>query len=59
MATFKLNVSWSVGGVMEVEADTYEEAVEIAINDEPLPTQSEYISDSFRVDGEVEDDDSN
>ena len=51
MAKFKIPVEWSVLGVVEIEADSMEEAVDKfdeTINDIPLPYQSEYIDDSFR-----------
>lgn len=51
MAKFKIPVEWSVFGVVEIEADSMEEAVDKfdkTINDIPLPYQSEYIDDSFR-----------
>lgn len=51
MAKFKIPVEWSVYGVVEIEADSMEEAVDEfdeTIDDIPLPDQSEYIDDSFR-----------
>lgn len=51
MAKFKIPVEWSVYGVVEIEADSMEEAVDKfdeTIDDIPLPDQSEYIDDSFR-----------
>lgn len=51
MAKFKIPVEWSVYGVVEIEADSIEEAVDKfdeTIDDIPLPDQSEYIDDSFR-----------
>lgn len=57
---YRAEVSWTVSAVMEVEAESMEEALAI-IDDAALPTESEYCDDSFSVDliekiGEVEDD---
>lgn len=54
MKTFKIPVSWEVFGMIEVEAKTIEEAIEIARDDEgviPLPTDSDYVDGSWRVSG--------
>ena len=51
MAKFKIPVEWSVFGVVEIEADSMEEAVDKfdeTINDIPLPYQTEYIDDYLR-----------
>lgn len=51
MAKFKIPVEWSVYGVVEIEANSIEEAVnkfDETIDDIPLPDQSEYIDDSFK-----------
>lgn len=51
MAKFKIPVEWSVYGVVEIEADSIEEAVDKfdeTIDDIPLPDRSEYINDSFK-----------
>lgn len=52
--TWKIPVSWAVMGVAKIEADTLEEAIEIATNDKsiPLPTDCEYIDGSWTVDAD-------
>jgi hypothetical protein len=45
-------VEWAVSGVMLVEAETIEEAIEQADN-EPLPEASDYIAGSFEVNREM------
>ena len=46
---YRAEVSWTVCSVMEVEADSLEEALAI-IDDAALPTDGEYCDDSFMVD---------
>jgi len=54
MKTYKIACDWSVYGVMYVEANSLEEAIEKAKNDEmPLPSADGYIEDSFRVNKEM------
>ena len=48
MPIFKIEVSWTMTDLLEVEADSKEKAVEIAQNG-PLPNGS-YLDDSFSVD---------
>lgn len=50
MPKYKIPVTWSVYGVMEVEAPTLEKARLKAIDECPLPTDGEYIDDSCKVD---------
>ena len=53
--TFKIPVEWSVFGRVEIEAETLEEALEIFCKTEdaiPLPTDGEYIDETFRVSAE-------
>lgn len=48
---FKLPCTWEMYGVIEVEADSLEEAVSIAEDDDtPLPAESTYVDASFNVD---------
>jgi hypothetical protein len=47
--TFRIACDWEVYGTMEIEAESLEEAIEIAIEDAPLPTDSEYLDGSFKV----------
>lgn len=49
---WKVPVTWEMYGVVEVEADTLEEAVELAVEVEPLPDDAEYIDGSCKVDPE-------
>lgn len=52
MKTWRIPVSWEVCGMVEIEADTLDEAIDIAENDEtiPLPTDNDYVDGSWRVD---------
>tara|TARA_R110000868_G_scaffold60526_3_gene184740 strand:+ start:921 stop:1109 length:189 start_codon:yes stop_codon:yes gene_type:complete len=45
---YKIPVTWTVCGVMEIEADNLDEAILLA-DDAPLPTESDYIDGSFEV----------
>ncbi len=52
MKRWKIPVTWEVCGYVYVEADTLEEAMEQARDDEgviPLPTESDYVDGSWRV----------
>ncbi len=53
--TYRIPCSWEMYGVMEVKADSLEEAMEEALHGgSPLPMDnSSYIEASFRVDEEV------
>ena len=54
MKKFKIPVSWEMCGCLEIEAETLQEAVNLAIEkmDEfPLP-EGNYIDSSFKVDAE-------
>lgn len=49
---FKIPVTWEVCAMLKVEADTLEEAMEIARDDNgeiPLPTDNDYIDGSWRL----------
>ena len=50
--TYRIPCTWTVCGVMEVEADSLENAI-IKAKDEPLPQESDYIDDSFSVNREM------
>ena len=52
MKTYKVPCTWVVSGTLEIEAETFGEAV-LKAEQAPLPTESEYIEDSFRVDYEL------
>lgn len=52
MKIWKVPVTWEVFGVVEVEAETVEKAMEIARDDEgiiPLPTDNDYIDGSWKL----------
>ena len=51
---YKVPVVWSMMGYVLVDAESGEEAMEYAKehkDDFPLPTNGEYLEDSFEVDG--------
>lgn len=53
MQTFKIPVTWSVYGTIEIQADTIEDAIKkFEENKEeiPLPYDSDYIDNSFQMD---------
>lgn len=51
--TFKIVCEWVESGEMYVEANSLEEAIEIAENSgDPLPN-GDYLNDSFRVNKEI------
>ena len=53
MKTWRIPVSWEVCGVTEVEADSLEEAIEIAETDESIALPDGiYIEGSWKVDTE-------
>lgn len=57
MKTFKVGTSYRVWGTIEVEADTLEQAIEYAKQNKryiELPTNAEYIEDSFEIDDDLE-----
>ena len=47
--TYVVNVSGSVFGSYDIEAESEQEAKEIA-NNLPLPTEGEYVEESFKID---------
>ena len=56
MKTFRIACDWEVCGTMIIEANSLKEAIEIAENnDDPLPTDDEYIDGSFKVNKEMTD----
>jgi hypothetical protein len=51
MKTYKIPCGWEVYGYLEIEAESLEDAVEIAESDDTnLPTKSSYTEGSFWVD---------
>lgn len=52
---FKVAVEWAVFGTIEVEAESLEEAIKIANEDESIPLPEwEYIDGSFEVNEDME-----
>ena len=52
MKNWKIPVTWDVCGYVYIDADTLEEAMETARDDEgiiPLPTESDYVDGSWRL----------
>ena len=52
MKTWRIPVSWISAAIIEVQAKSLEEAVEIAADHEgkiPLPSDSEYVDASWEV----------
>jgi hypothetical protein len=51
MKTWKIPVTWEAYGIVEIEAETLDEAIKIFDETEDeisLPTDSEYVDSSFR-----------
>jgi hypothetical protein len=54
MPKFRIAVEWEVCGIIEVEADSIDDAIEkVQDPDFPLPTDSDYIDDSFTINKEM------
>ena len=51
---YEIPCSWEVYGTVEVEANSLEEAIELAERDDsPMPDASDYVDGSFEVDRDV------
>lgn len=51
MKKFFIPVIWQETGTMEIEANSLEEAIELALGDHPLPKdESDYLDDSCVID---------
>lgn len=51
---YRLPVSWEVYSFMDIEASSLQEAVNIAHKDDtPLPTDSDYVDGSFKVETDI------
>lgn len=48
---WKILVTYSMAGIIEIKADTLKEAIDITLNDDsiPLPDDAYYIDDSWGV----------
>lgn len=51
MTLFRIPCVWSLYGAMYIDAESIDEAIKKAIEDEPLP-RGEYLTDSFEIDEE-------
>ena len=50
----KVPVAWQMYGYMDIEAEGWDEAIEIAEDDAtPLPTNADYVEGSFEVDHDI------
>ena len=49
MKTYHIPCTWTVSATMEIQANSLEEAIEIATLDAPLPTDNDYIEGSFEI----------
>ena len=55
MKTWKIPVIWKMYGTVEIEANTLEEAFELA-EDDPIPLpDGDYVNEFWKVDSEDED----
>ena len=51
---YEIPCSWEVYGTIEIEADSLEEAIELAERDDsPMPDDSDYVDGSFQVDRDI------
>ena len=51
---YEIPCTWEVYGTIEIEADSLEEAIELAERDDsPMPDDSDYVDGSFQVDRDV------
>lgn len=58
MKTFTIPCSWEVYGYLEIDAETLQEALDLAEDDSTgLPRASNYVDGSFKVDAEVAEED--
>ena len=56
MKKYNIPCAWEMYGVMEVEADSLDQAIETARLHGELPTNSGYVDGSFQIDREVVED---
>ena len=56
MKKWRIPVYWTMRSIMEVEADTLEDAIQTAQEDDgPLPIDGEYLDGSWEADDAIED----
>lgn len=53
MKTYHIPCTWTVSATMEIQANSLEEAIEIATLDAPLPTDTNYIEDTFEINNQM------
>ena len=53
MKTYHIPCTWTVSATMEIQANSLEEAIEIATLDAPLPTDTNYIEDTFEINNQI------
>jgi len=51
---YKVGVSWEMYGYLEIEADSYEEALEAAEADDVELPEGDYLEGSWQVDYDLE-----
>ena len=51
---YEIPCTWEDYGTIEIEADSLEEAIELAERDDsPMPNDSDYVDGSFQVDRDI------
>ena len=51
---YEIPCTWEVYGTIEIEADSLEEAIELAERDDsPMPDDSDYVDGSFQIDRDI------
>lgn len=50
---FRIPVTFEMYGVMNIEAESLEEAKRIAIDEAPLPTEKHYVDGSCQINEEM------
>lgn len=51
MGRYKVPLVWQEWGILNVEADCEEEAIQIALSEKyPLPDNGQYVDDSIQID---------
>lgn len=52
---FKVQVFWQMGAIVEVEAESLPKGIQLVREVYGVPTDGEYVSDSFEIDHEITD----